>query len=401
MLLLLSLGVLVLAAGAWWLLAGEEAPTWRTVELTRGPVVQVVSATGVLEATTRVDVGTQVSGILAEVLVDFNDAVLAGQVLARIDPSLLDADVAAATARLAEADATRARLGVERDRAVALHKDGVNSDTERDQAQTAWLVADAQTRAAKVALDRARRNLTYATIASPIDGTVIKRSVEPGQTVSASLSAPTLFVLAGDLTQMQILARVDESDIGLVSPGQRAKFTVPAFPDREFEGTVRQVRLESVIDQNVVTYAVVVDAKNPERALLPGMTATVEFVVAEAAEALCAPNAALRFRPEAGVAVTGLPAEAAEAPGRGAGGPPGGSPSARRGGKRPSGGTLYVADAGGLRGFAVETGLRSSACTEVKGEGLEPGMKLVAGVERATESGTASPFAPRAAPRGR
>lgn len=390
-------GILAVVAGLAWALSGEEAAGWRTVELAKGPVVQVVSATGVLEATTRVDIGTQVSGILAEVLVDFNDVVFAGQILARIDPALLEADVAAASARLAETEAARARLAVERDRAVALHNDGVAADTERDQAQTAWLVADAQVRAARVALDRARRNLSYATIASPIDGTVIKRSIEPGQTVSASLSAPTLFVLAGDLTQMQILARVDESDIGQVKPGQRANFTVPAWPDREFEGTVRQVRLESVIDQNVVTYAVVVDATNPDHGLLPGMTATVEFVVAEVSEALCAPNAALRFRPEAGVSVSGLPEEPTVDPtapkGEGSGG--------KRSKKPRSGGTLYVEAPGGVRGFRVETGLRSAVCTEVKGAGLEPGMKLVVGVERSTGSGTASPFAPRAAQRGR
>ena len=389
--------VLVVAAGAWWRAQPAQTPAaWRTAPLTKGDVQKVVSATGALAADPTVDVGTQVSGIVAELLVDYNDVVEKGQVLARIDPSLLDADVAAAQARRAEAVAQRERLALARARVRALAASGAVTTGELEAAEADHAVAVAQARAAQVTLDRARRNQRYATIRAPIDGTILKRAVSLGQTVNAGFSAPTLFQLAGDLSRMTILVNVDESDIGMVKPEQSVRFTVQAWPERTFEGTVRAVRLESKIDQSVVTYTAVVDAANTDGTLFPGMTATVEFIVAEAKDVLCAPNAALRFTPDEGVAVVGVSDGAP-----GAGGPPAGAGSGGPGGGRRKGsgasksGTLWTVDGPALRAHAVTLGIRGAECAEVSGADLTADMALVLGVDRSAEAGGISPLSSR------
>ena len=415
--------LLVVAAGAWWRGQPAQSPAaWRTAPLTQGDVQKVVSATGALAADPTVDVGTQVSGIVAELLVDFNDVVVKGQVLARIDPSLLDADVAAAQARRAEAVAQRERLALARARMRALAASGAVTTGELEAAEADHAVAVAQARAAQVTLDRARRNQRYATIRAPIDGTILKRAVSLGQTVNAGFSAPTLFQLAGDLSRMTILVNVDESDIGMVKPEQSVRFTVQAWPERTFEGTVRAVRLESKIDQSVVTYTAVVDAANTDSALFPGMTATVEFIVAEAKDVLCAPNAALRFTPDEGVAVVGLPeggsgggvaegggppsapesrAASREKGSSAPGGPPAGTGSGGPGGGRRKGGgasksgTLWTVDGPALRAHAVTLGIRGAECAEVSGADLTADMALVLGVDRSAEAGGISPFSSR------
>lgn len=327
---------------------------------------KVVSATGTITADPSVEVGTQVSGIVSEILVDFNDEVKAGQVLARIDTSLLEADVASATARLAGARAARERLELDLERMEALHERQAVSDQEIETARADHAVAVAQARSAQVSLDRARRNLGYATIRAPIDGTVVRRDVEPGQTVNAGFSAPTLFQLAGDLSRMLILVAVDESDIGQIQPGQAVEFTVQTWPDRTFYGKVRQVRLASKMEESVVTYTVVVDVPNEDRTLFPGMTATAEFVVAEAKGALCVANGALRFRPDDALPVAGE--------------------------REPKGPVLWTLEGAALRAVPVETGLRGADCTEISGEGVAEGLDVVVGVDREAADGGSSPF---------
>ena len=343
---------LALGAGAWaWTHrdANETAPAWRTAPVPRRDVQRVVTATGPLAADPTVEVGTQVSGIVSEVLVDFNARVRRGQVLARIDTSLLQADVDAARARVAEARAVRERRAVEAARIDSLHARESATDQERIAARADLAVADAQVRATSVTLQRARRNLAFATISAPIDGVVVRRAVDPGQTVNAGFSAPTLFKLAGSLARMTILADVDEADVGLLHEGQVARFTVQTFPERTFTGTVRQVRIDAKVQDNVVTYTTVVEVPNPDGVLLPGMTATVTFIVAEAKDVLCAPNAALRFRPD-------------DAP-------------------PPTGPTLWTPDGPRARAVPVTTGLRGTDCTEVRGGGVKPDMPVILGTE--------------------
>lgn len=359
------------AGGAWWALRPEAAPRFKTAEVSVSDVRKVVTATGSLRAETMVDVGTQVSGLIAELLVDFNQEVRKDQVLARLDTSLLEADVAAGRARRDEAAATARRKALEHERVAKLHASQAATDQELEVARADAEVAEAQRKSAEVSLARSLRNLDYATIRSPVDGTVVARAVEVGQTVNAGFSAPTLFTLAGDLSHMQILARVDESDIGLVQEGGAVDFTVQTFPDRPFPGKVRQVRLESVTDQSVVTYTVVVDVDNPDRSLLPGMTATVSFIVAEKKGVICAPNAALRYRPSEKIEVAGMPEEE----GKG------------KKGRGPS--LLYAVEGEGLRALPVKGGIRGTECTEV--EGVEAGQQVVIG-EEAGGAGGSSPW---------
>lgn len=406
-----SLAVLTLgAAGAWWWhVRSAGTDTWRTVEVERTDVRRLVTATGTLDAVQTVEVGTQVSGILAEVLVDFNDAVQEGQILARIDTALLDADVASASARVAEASANRGRRALEAKRVNGLRAREAATEQETEVAAAELAVAEAQLRTAQVALTRAKRNLGYATITSPIQGTVVRRDLDPGQTVNAGLSAPTLFLIAGDLARMQILVAVDESDIGQIHDRQDAEFTVQTWPDRTFNGVVRQVRLQSATDQSVVTYTVVVDVDNPDGALLPGMTATVEFIVGEAKDVLCVANAALRYTPElpggadggghAAAGRTGPVEGVGTAPAGGGsrgGGPGGGS---KRRGRDATEGTLWTANGESLTGVPVKIGLKGTTCTEVSGDGVSEGMSVIVGVDHTAASGTTSPLQQTVAPR--
>src|SRR5690606_23270875 len=275
----------------------EAAGGYRFVEITRGDVESVVSSTGTLQATETVEVGTQVSGQIAEIHVDFNDRVEKGQLIARIDPTLLRQEV-----RAAEVSVERSRAELEQarrqyERIAKLYEQKVVTDSEHDAALYSYDVARAAYASAQLNLERARQNLGYTEIRAPISGIVVERSVDVGQTVAASMSAPKLFLIAKDFSEMEILATVDESDIGLIHQGQPVRFTVQAYPDAEFRGTVRQVRLQSTVQENVVSYSVVVAVENADGRLLPGMTATVEFIVERAEDVLLVPNTALRFRP--------------------------------------------------------------------------------------------------------
>jgi len=302
--------LLLVAALAWWMLHKKSAgaTSYRFGAVERGDVQQTVSSTGALSAVKTVQVGTQVSGKVVAEYADFNDHVTQGQLLARIDPTLQEQAVTDAQAQLAKAQAQLAQARDEYNRNQPLFQEKFISASEFGTVQVNLSVAQAQVRSAQVTLDRAKQNLAYTNIYAPINGVVVERNVDVGQTVAASLSAPQLFLIAQDLSQMQILASVDESDIASIKEGQEVKFTVQSYPGRTFTGSVQQVRLQSKTTDNVVSYIAVVTLQNPNGLLLPGMTATVEFVTGSAKDVLTVPNAALRFRPTPEeLAASGLP----------------------------------------------------------------------------------------------
>ncbi len=289
----------------------EFVPEIRTVTVTVGDVAETVGATGALEAVTTVQVGSQVSGIIKDLFVDYNSIVHEGDVIMRLDPSLFETQTAQARANLIRAEADVERSDVDVDdarmqltRAEDLAARDLISATEHEAAQVSVRSAAAQVKSAEAqviqaqaALNQNEVNLEHTVIRAPIDGIVISRLVDVGQTVAASLQAPELFVIAADLTKMRVIANIDESDVGRIRPNQRVTFTVDAYPEEAFEGAVSQIRLEPVVQQNVVTYATVVDAPNPDLKLKPGMTATITLEVARSNDIVRIPNAALRFRP--------------------------------------------------------------------------------------------------------
>jgi HlyD family secretion protein len=305
------IGLTGLTAGAYYTNRGEVAPEIIAEPITRGSIVSVVAATATLEAVTTVQVGSQVSGSIKGLSADFNSIVRKGHVLARLDPSLFESAIEQARASLARTEADLQRLEVavadarvKRDRARELSARQLIPATELDAAEVNLRSAEAQVRSAQAQVTQARASLRQAqvnlektVITSPIDGIVIARNVDVGQTVAASLQTPTLFVIAADLSQMQLKANIDEADLGRVDEDQAVTFTVDAYPGQTFRGTVRQVRLNPVVEQNVVTYAAIISAPNPELRLKPGMTASVTIEVARRDDVLRLPNAALRFKP--------------------------------------------------------------------------------------------------------
>jgi len=289
----------------------DTALPYQTASVQRGDLVSTVSATGTLSAVGTVEVGTQVSGTIAQVLVDFNDLVQEGDLLAVVDPESLDAALRQASAEVdrgraqialaqAQYEEAQARLGRNQelfDKGYLSRQEWLSVQTSAATAQASVTSAEAQVASAEAGLSQVRKNRRNAEIRAPISGVVIQRNVDEGQTVAASFSTPTLFVIAEDLAKMEILAQVDESDIGLVAPGQPLEFSVTAYPDRKFEGVVIEERLQPQTIQNVVLYTVVVSAENDSGLLLPGMTATVDFVVGGVEDALLIPASALRFDP--------------------------------------------------------------------------------------------------------
>lgn len=428
--------VLVLAAGGFWLWrsqrAGRDQPSYRTEAVQRGNVSVQVTATGTVQAVTTVLVGSQVSGTISALYADFNDRVRRGQVLAQLDPTFLRAQVEQTKAELVQAEVRVRQAERDSARVYPLQAGGMVSQVEIDAARTALDQNRAARAAARAALERVETNLRYATIESPIDGVVVSRDVDVGQTVAASLSAPTLFTIANDLTQMQLEVAVDEADIGMVKAGQKATFTVDAHPNDTFRGTVHQIRLAPETVQNVVTYTVVILVENPELKLLPGMTANVSVLVAEERDVLKAPAMALRFRPANAPGAAGAPGArggASNAPsGRSGRGGEGGSAMAaggRMGGGRPGGaggagaaggaggagdgpgagsgasGVLWVLNSdAALRPLPVRTGLSDGTYVQVSGEGLAEGMPVVLGFDAgggaaAASQGAVNPFQPR------
>lgn len=294
-----SAAIVVLAAAVYFIFLGSSTRKYeyRFDKITKGDIAAVVNATGAISAVTQVDVGTQVSGIVAKLYADFNSVVKEGQIIAQIDSTFLVQAVKDAEANLdrARAQLADAKRAVDREK-VMLEK-GLDPQVTYDAALTTYESNSAAMKQAQATLDRAKINLTYATIYAPIDGVVINRQANIGQTVAASFSSPTLYTIANDLHKMQVLATIDESDIGMISVGEQANFTVDAYPEQKFSGTVSQIRLAPVTVQNVVNYNVVIAVNNDELKLMPGMTANVKIQIASAADVMRVPNMALRLQP--------------------------------------------------------------------------------------------------------
>lgn len=292
--------VIVIVAVAAWAMSGgkkEEDINFKEEKVALKTLQNSVTATGTIEAVTSVTVGTQVSGIVNKLYVDYNSQVKKGQVIAELDKTNLLSELNTAKANLASAQSSLNYQAANMERYKTLYKKGLVSADEYENALLTYRQAKEQVASSKENVQRAQTNLGYATITSPIDGTVISKSVEEGQTVAASFNTPELFTIAKDLTNMQVVANVDEADIGNVKEGDRVTFTVDAYPDDTFEGTVKQVRLEATTTNNVVTYEVVISAPNADLKLKPGLTANVTIYTQERSGVLAVANKALRFTP--------------------------------------------------------------------------------------------------------
>src|SRR5438874_1016127 len=351
---------------------------YQTAIVTRGAITQAVTATGTLNPVVNVQVGSQVSGNIAKLFVDFNSQVKAGQVVAQIDPALFQATVTQAEGDLANAQAALELAKVNAKRTQDLFARKTSSQADLDQAMANLHQAEANVKIKQGALDKAKVDLEHCTITSPIDGVVISRSVDVGQTVAASLQAPVIFQIANDLTKMQIDANVAEADVGVVKVGQDVDFTVDAFPMRTFHGKVVQVRNAPITVQNVVTYDTVSGVSNPDLKLKPGMTANVSIIAARKDNVLQIKNAALRFRPpEAAAAEMGSRSPSSGA-GRGVGG------RQRTSSER----TVYVLSGSQPKPVQIKTGISDGVVTEVV-EGLKEGDTVVT-AKMATKSQPAS-----------
>jgi HlyD family secretion protein len=388
--------ILALAGVGWWRKhRADEAPQYQTVAVARGDLTQLVTATGQLNPVTNVQVGSQISGTIAKLYADYNSSVTQGQIVAQIDPGTYQANVSQAEGDLANAKAALELAQVNASRAKELFDSKLIPQSDFDQSIATLHQAEAGVKIKSAALQKSTVDLTRCTIFSPVDGIVISRNVDVGQTVAASLSAPVLFIIANDLTKMQIDANVAEADIGNVEVGQTVDFTVDAFPDRKFRGEVMQIRNAPITVQNVVTYDTVIAVNNRDLKLRSGMTANVSIVVAERDNALKIPNSALRFRlPE--TASTGGVARAQS--GSGGGGRPGGGSggSGWTGKKRERSPTrtVYVLGADGKpKPVQIKAGITDGLATEVI-EGLSEGDKVITGnnSRQTTSQQPASPF---------
>ncbi len=398
--------VVAVVAGGVLLVSREKAsgPKFRKEKVTRGDVVATVTATGTLSAVTTVKVGSQVSGIIASLHADFNSEVKKGQLLAGLDPTPFQTSVDQRRADLERAKVELRNAELVLARAKKLLDAQLQAQSEYDTAKANRDGAAATVEQSTAALRQAETNLAYTRITSPIDGVVVDREYDIGQTVAASFQAPVLFTIAQDLTKMQVLTNIDEADIGRVRVGQEATFSVDAFPDRPFRGNVSQIRLSPQTVQNVVTYPVLLDVSNPELKLRPGMTANVLLPVDRREDVLRVPNAALRFRPDPADLENGgkkdatktgeKPGEpkgdeAAVPAGARSGGAPGrpGDASGRPGGGRkgPSrGADVYVElPTGKLRAVHVKTALTDGNVTAVESDSLKDGDEVVIGLATA------------------
>jgi HlyD family secretion protein len=378
---------------------GKKEEQYRTEKVDRGNVTMTVTATGTLSAVTTVQVGSQVSGVIARLYADFNSQVKKGQLLAELDPTPFQQQV-----EQRRADVTRtqvlvddARLKLERQRRLLAA--GLTAQAEVDAAKAAYDGARAQVAQSTASLSQAETNLRYTKITAPTDGTVVDKQYEIGQTVAASFQAPTLFQIAQDLTKMQVQADVDQSDIGRVQVGQIARFTVDAYPDEEFRGRIAQIRYNAIVNQNVVTYPVILEVPNPEGRLRPKMTANVTIDVSTVRNVLRVPNAALRFKPPQQEGASGSsssaasdPAERAARSGQGAG--PAGAAAQMPRGRRKSAGaraqTVYVLGADKkLTPVEIRTGISDGRFTQVVSGTLAEGAAVVVGVATSKVEGNA------------
>jgi HlyD family secretion protein len=384
--LLIIIGLLVVAAVVHQCRHGGAA-NYQTATITRGPVTQAVTATGTLNPVVNVQVGSQVSGNIAKLFVDYNSQVKAGQVVAQIDPVLFQATVTQAEGDLANAQAALELAKVNATRIQELFARKTSSQADLDQAMATLHQAEANVKIKQGALDKARADLDHCTITSPIDGVVISRSVDVGQTVAASLQAPVIFAIANDLTKMQIDANVAEADVGVVKIDQNVDFTVDAFPMETFHGKVVQVRNAPITVQNVVTYDTVIGVSNPELKLKPGMTANVSIIVAHMDDVLQIKNAALRYRPPDATPVETRKTVTSR----------GGRPATGRGGGAQQGAqrTVYVLPSGANHPEPrqIKTGISDGIVTEVV-EGLKEGDRVVTAELASTAAGPSPPANP-------
>lgn len=390
---ILSVAVLVLAAGAFFFFHGKKdraKVTLETAKVARASISNTVTATGTVEPVTEVEVGTQVSGIIDKLYADYNDVVKAGQLIAEMDKVNLQAELESASAQLASSKTEFEYQQKNYARSKVLHEKQLISDYDYETATYNYEKAKAAYEQNQAAMVKVRRNLEYATITSPIDGVIINRVVEEGQTVAAGFETPTLFTIAADLTKMQVIADVDEADIGGVADGQRVSFTVDAYPNDVFEGVVKQIRLGESSDDSstasssssstVITYEVVITADNPELKLKPRLTANVTIYTMERENVLTVPNKAFRFIPEAAdLEALGLTADA--------------SAEVAPAGKR----LLWMKEGSRLVPKAVETGNSDSNVTEIVGgvnEGDEIAVELITAIPEMESTAERSPFMP-------
>jgi HlyD family secretion protein len=371
--------------------ASGGSSSYQTATVTKGAITQVVTATGTLNPVTNVQVGSQVSGNIQKLFADFNSEVKAGQTVAQIDPMLFQAAVTQAEGDLASAQAALELAKVNAARIQRLFTEKNSSQQDLDSANATLHQSEANVKIKQGALDKAKADLDHCTITSPIDGVVISRSVDVGQTVAASLQAPVIFQIANDLTKMQIDSNVAEADVGAVEVGQDVDFTVDAFPTRTFHGKVVQVRNAPITVQNVVTYDTVIGVDNKDLKLKPGMTANVSIIIAHKDNVLQLKNAALRYRP---ADATSEPhAGAAQSGSRPSGPRADGAP----GGQRPSGArerkperTVYTLSFGKPKPAQIKTGISDGIVTEVT-DGLKEGDKVVTAEISSAASPSGSP----------
>ncbi|MBP1626558.1 MAG: efflux transporter, family, subunit [Holophagaceae bacterium] len=401
--------VLAGAGTAWALRKPVEEIKWRTATVDRGNITQRISATGTINALVQVPVGTQVSGVVTDLYADYNSLVKKGQVIARIDPTVWETQLRDAEAALQRAQATYDNAKADYNRNKRLAALQLVADSDLEAKEMAMKTAGGSLESARAALSKARINLAYCTILAPVNGVVVARSVDVGQTVAASFSTPNLFTIAQDLSRMKVEASIDEADIGLVAVGQKAFFTVDSFPDKQFKGSVSEVRLEPITTQNVVTYKVVMEVSNEPKAsqparsdasgstaryvpaggqvyqgdlaLMPGMTANVSIVTNRREGVLRVPAVALRFNPSAFQKDSSAKKDEKPAQGRG---PLAKGLVAKREDR------LWILENGKPKAVPVQAGVSDGQFTEVSGENLSEGMAILTGLDDSKKAATSA-----------
>ena len=376
----MTLTTLLLATAMWSGCEKKSEFTYKTAEAVVQDITTSVTATGTIEPVTSVTVGTQVSGIVSKLYVDYNSIVKAGDVIAELDRTNLMSELSSAKASLNSAQSELDYQKANHERYKTLHEKGLISANEYEQVRLSFIKAQQTLTNHKENVKKAQTNLGYATITSPIDGVVLSKAVEEGQTVASSFNTPTLFTIAKDLTDMRVIANVDEADIGEVKEGQRVTFTVDAFPEDTFQGFVSQVRQEAAAESNVVTYEVVISAPNEDLKLKPGLTANVNIFTLEMKDILTIPNKALRFTPNEAMLSEGETIQNAE-------------------GKTK----VWVKEGSVLKAMPVKTGLTNGTLTQVL-EGLAPGTEIITEIQVVMPEGeekqmNTNPFMPQ--PRNR
>ena len=378
----MGIGAVVVVALVVWMCSGgkkEQKAEFSTAKVEKQNISTSITATGTIEPVTSVTVGTQVSGIVSKLYVDYNSIVKKGQVIAELDKTNLISELNRAKADLSSAQSTLNYETANYNRYKTLFDKGLISANDYENARLSFDKAQQTVRSSRENVQKAQTNLGYATITSPIDGVVLSKSVEEGQTVAASFNTPELFTIAQDLTDMRVIADIDEADIGGVKEGQRVTFTVDAFPEDQFEGSVTQVRQQATTESNVVTYEVVISARNNDLKLKPGLTANVTIYTLEKNDVLAVPSKALRFMPNEAILKEGQVIEDVEAPRK-----------------------LWTLEGNKFKAHKVETGITNGMMTEITG-GISAGTEVlvdfnISGPEIPQGQQTQNPFMPR--PRG-